>query len=316
MNALSDRYVAAVTNQLPEATRADVARELRATIEDTIEAKGPTVSRSEAERTALIELGDPDLLAASYRGRPLALIGPELYPKWVELTKLLLVIIPPLAGGGALIGQLLAERSLGQAISASALTIFWAIIHVVFWTTFGFALAERHGARAAELDQPWTPDNLPSIEDPLPSVSESIGVLIGYGAGIALLIAAINPTLTADGTSTLLITAAAWPWRWLLVAALGGSILLEVVKLARQRWTMPLAIFNCLLEVAFVAPIAWFALRNQLITTEAQAIIEQWIGWRPLTNGIMVGLVILVAIALWSCIAGVRKARAASGASQ
>ena len=88
--SLTDRYVAATVRGLDEAQRPEVERELRATIEDMVDARleagAPT--RADAERAVLVELGDPVRLAAGYSGRPLHLIGPGVYPEW----------LPPRAG--------------------------------------------------------------------------------------------------------------------------------------------------------------------------------------------------------------------------
>ncbi len=63
---------------VPEKQRADLSAELRASIADQIDARVESgESRDAAERAVLIELGDPDALAAGYTDRPLHLIGPH-----------------------------------------------------------------------------------------------------------------------------------------------------------------------------------------------------------------------------------------------
>ena len=46
---------------------------------------------------ALVELGDPAALAASYVDRPLQLIGPRYYLTWWRLLKLLYSVVLPIA---------------------------------------------------------------------------------------------------------------------------------------------------------------------------------------------------------------------------
>ncbi|MFN8629484.1 MAG: hypothetical protein U0838_03940 [Chloroflexota bacterium] len=81
MTTLTDRYVWAVLRSLPNGQRRAGARD-RALIADAIEARGAVgIPAPDAERAALVELGDPDALAARYMDRPLALIRPRLYPE-------------------------------------------------------------------------------------------------------------------------------------------------------------------------------------------------------------------------------------------
>src|SRR5690606_9194890 len=89
-STLTDRYVWSVTRHLGSDTGPDVARELRGTIMDTVEAKieaGTDPARAEEE--ALTELGDPDVLAGQYGEKPRYLVGPGMYPGYVRLLKTL-----------------------------------------------------------------------------------------------------------------------------------------------------------------------------------------------------------------------------------
>ena len=105
---LTDRYVAAAMRTVPEQQRADLAAELRASIDDQIDARVEQgEERDAAERSVLTELGDPDVLAAGYTGRRLYLIGPKLYLVWWRLLKLLLSIVLPFAVAAVALGVLL-----------------------------------------------------------------------------------------------------------------------------------------------------------------------------------------------------------------
>ena len=58
---LTDRYVDAAMRTVPEAQRADLAAELRGSIDDQIEARlGEGEDQASAERAVLTDLGDPD----------------------------------------------------------------------------------------------------------------------------------------------------------------------------------------------------------------------------------------------------------------
>ncbi len=88
---LIDRYVYAATRSVPERQRRDVADELRASIRDQIDDRAASgEDLRTAERAVLLELGDPDKLAAGFSDRPAYLIGPRYYFEWWRLLKLLL----------------------------------------------------------------------------------------------------------------------------------------------------------------------------------------------------------------------------------
>lgn len=81
MTTLTDRYVAEVARRLPERSRDDISREIRATLADMIESH----EGEDAERAAIIELGDPAILARQYADQPQYLVGPEIYPAFIRL---------------------------------------------------------------------------------------------------------------------------------------------------------------------------------------------------------------------------------------
>ena len=95
-NDLIDRYVGATLRTVPESQRSDIEAELRASIEDALEARMEAgVDADTAKRDVLTEMGDPDRLAAGYTGRPGYLIGPALFFDYKRfLTALLVTVVP------------------------------------------------------------------------------------------------------------------------------------------------------------------------------------------------------------------------------
>ena len=119
MTQLTERYLAAAMRGIPEAQRTDVERELRSSIADALEDRvSAGEDRASAEKAVLEGLGDPVRLAAGIAGRPLYLIGPDLFVEYRQLLVMLLSIVMPivgivqaavaLAGGDDLTGALLA----------------------------------------------------------------------------------------------------------------------------------------------------------------------------------------------------------------
>src|SRR3954464_2212709 len=111
---LTDRYVSAAVRTVPEDQRSDLAAELRASIDDQVDARVEGGEpRGSAERAVLTDLGDPDKLAAGYMDRPLYLIGPRYFLDWWRLLKLLLWIVLPCAAFGIALGQTIAGEPFG-----------------------------------------------------------------------------------------------------------------------------------------------------------------------------------------------------------
>src|SRR5512138_2735071 len=95
MEKMIAAYVNEVGRRLPEKQRADIEREIRSMIEDTLEDESQAQGRPADEEmvvAVLKRLGPPEKLAASY-APPRYLVGPELYPSYVLILKLVLGIV-------------------------------------------------------------------------------------------------------------------------------------------------------------------------------------------------------------------------------
>lgn len=292
--SLTDRYVHAVTRELPQDSRDEVGRELRATVADMVEARAD-LDPTQAEREALVELGDPVRLAGSYRGRPRQLIGPELYPRWREVLLQLLAIVPLIAAMVAVTVELASgepDNIVGGAISAA----FVAAVQVAFWTTLGFAIAEHHEAR--DPYGPWTPERLPEEESTSESRFEAAFELVIYMSAI-LLAFVDRPAFPIGGELTPVVTEQAWAWRWLVVAPLAGFAVFTVLKLAVRRWTLAMAHAQAVLELALVIGLAALFLGIGVWTDAAESVL--WDG-TPIAIVVIVG-----ALGAWETAQGYRR---------
>src|SRR5690606_7396065 len=107
-----------------------------------LEAKGGRTKKN--INTVLTELGDPRLLAQQYKGRNNYLIGPDLYPLFIRILRLILIIVLPIlfvvnlatgfSGGVDHIISLIGY-ALGHTISGA--------IAISFWVTISFVILER-----------------------------------------------------------------------------------------------------------------------------------------------------------------------------
>ena len=319
MTSLTDRYVAATLRGIPEKQRPDLDRELRSSIADAVEdrvANGE--DRAAAEIAALEELGDPSRMAAGMTGRPLYLIGPELFSTYRYFLFLLLAIVVPIVGvveaavelgAGAGIGSALLE-GIGGALSVG--------VQVAFWVTVSFAIVERLDPAVIkdpdlkQLTGPWTVESLPELPTSgAVTPGETVGeiVTIGISIGGLLWLRGWSWVTDASGAPIPLFDPALWDfWFPAIIAIFGLQIVFQVVKLMVGRWTIGLAAVNAVLLAAIAIPFTWLALTGQLINPAFAAAT-----WPALDDGdgiAMIGVAVAsILVNGWEAVDGFRRAR-------
>lgn len=316
MSSLTDRYVHAVTAQLPESQRADIAAELRGTIEDAVAARSEDVGEAEAERRALRELGHPTALADNYRGEGRSLIGPRLYPAWLRTLKALLLWVPALVGAINLAVGVLDEHTGPELVGDLVTSILWAAVMVAFWVTVGFAIAERTGSEEQTLEAlgthaDWDPADLPEPQQRQVSWGDGILSVVLNAFILILLLLPGRLGGTVDTVSWgQIFTDTAYSLRWVLAVGMVASLLASVFVLARGRWTWTTALVNLAGSVLFIGPLVWLAARNNLYAWDTLPV--EWIGDGTLNVNegltLTVTIIVLLAIAVWETGDSFRKA--------
>ncbi len=317
MTSLTDRYVTATVRGLDEAQRADVERELRATIEDMVDARldtGTATDREEAERAVLVELGDPMRLAAGYSGSPLHLIGPTVFPQWRRLVTLLLWTVVPAAVVINLVIRLfvddVAVSGVGPAFGNAAVTGLTVALHVVFWTTLVFAVLERTGT--ADVGE-WTPDQLPE-DDQARAVTlvETVATLVFLVLiALALVWQHVNSPVRAAGQDVPVLDPSLWSlWIPLLLAIVVGHAVVAVLAFRGGRWTMPLAVIGVVLDVVAAGAVIYLVQTGRLFNGAFLDVVSAG-GWvdaeRDLTLGLTLGIVV---VTVWDQVETFRRVRA------
>ena len=287
---LIDRYVLTALRRVPERQRTDIDRELRASIEDAVEARVDAGEPPDtAVRNTLLDLGDPDRLADRYADRTNFLIGPELFPTWRRFMVMLLVTVLPVVVVIGVIVQLLDDPDIGKVIGGAVSTIITVGGQMAFWTTFGFAVIERTGAGKAELRTTWSPDDLPKYD----TGAMPMSTLAAYLIWPALLIAAIV-LQQFTFTDVPVLDPAHWSFWWpylIVVFALRGA---WAVWTQRQGWTRVSALVNGILAVLATAPVVWLLATDSFFNPAfgfPAGDVRQWI-----TVGL---IVVLSASAVW-----------------
>ncbi|GEP48763.1 hypothetical protein FVP74_08180 [Microbacterium saccharophilum] len=269
MNAttFTERYILAVTRAVPEKQRDDVAAELRASIADQIDARMEAgMPAADAEREVLLDLGAPDELAAGYADRPLHLVGPRYYLDWLRLLKLLLAVVLPCAAFGIALGQVLSGAEFGPVVGSTVSGVLSVGVHLAFWVTLIFVLLERYGARPPrEETESWSLDGLPQPRETGATFGDMLSTLIFLALGAAAILWDLNLGFV-PGENLSFLDPGLWPG-WVtglfVVMALEGA--LAVIVHVTGRWTVPLAVVNAVLGLAFAVPALWLLFDGALL---------------------------------------------------
>ncbi len=269
-----ERYTYAVVNALPEAQRADIEKELRSLIEDMLEARTQGRDATDQDTEAvLLELGDPARLADTYRGHRRYLIGPDLYPTYLNLLKIVLgAIAIAMTVVFAIQTILTPARVLDHLVSGLA-NLVQGGFQGFAWVTISMGLAEyyrdRQGKEALKAAPAWKVSHLPQLPekelrinraDPIAAIIFAVlfvvvltfaldvfGIWIFLSGQPGVVVSFLNESVFKPYL----------PFVW-AVAALG--ILNEIAKLIARRWSLRLMALNALVDVAnFAVALALFS---------------------------------------------------------
>ena len=314
---LTDRYVDAAMRTVPENQRDDLAAELRASIDDQVEARVEQGdARDAAERAVLTDLGDPEKLAAQYTDRPLWLVGPRYYLTWWRLTKLLWAIVPACAAFGVALAQTLSGADFGEIVGSVASVTISVIVNIGFWTALVFFIVER-SARGTDvgLVGRWTPDDLPEIRERGTGLSDLVAslVFLGIAAGAILWDHFVGFVYTPETGWMSFLSPDLWPWYvGALFVLMVFEALLAISVYAKGRWDAGSATINLVLNLTVAGGALWLLSQQQLINPEFFAVVI------PADSSATVTTIVqalfgfgVVAVAAWDSVDAFLKARRA-----
>jgi hypothetical protein len=305
MSTLTDRYVSEVLRGVPAPMREDVEQELRASIADAIDASGghaedPQVrvpsgdqasSAESDEERVLNELGDPARLAASLTDGPQYLIGPGLYWDYRRLLRTLLTIVPPIVAVVVSTVQVFAGTPPLEVLIDGIWLFLVVAFQVVLWTTLGFAIAERTGAREVPGQRQWSVADLPERVDRGVTLGETVGTVLGLLVGIAALIwQRYGAGVAGSGEAVPLLDPDLWSfWLPALIVLMSAQVVLQLLAHARGRWTVALAAFRVVGDLIFGVASVYLLLTQQVLNDAffAELDLASWAEpGSPLTQGI------------------------------
>jgi hypothetical protein len=159
---LIDRYLASVGALLPRDQRDDITAELRdvlLTHREEEEARlGRPLTRDETN-ALLKDFGHPLAVAGRY-GRQQYLIGPEIYPVYIFVAKLVLAVIVGAALVTGVVTAVVQPRDIGHAIGVVFDIAWTGGFSAIGGVTLMFAILQWTGASRTLLGA-WNPRDLP-----------------------------------------------------------------------------------------------------------------------------------------------------------
>ncbi|GAA0238933.1 permease prefix domain 1-containing protein [Cryptosporangium japonicum] len=291
MTTLIDRYVFTAVRHVPEKQRTDIDRELRASIDDAVDARiDAGEDRDAAVHATLRELGDPRRLADQYADRPQYLLGPEMYPVWLRTMKMLYTIVLPIVVVVLTGIQAVADPNIGRIIGTSIGATLTIAAHMLFWTTGAFWILERTGVGREELTTgEWTPDALPRYEPRSMGVAELAAIIVWPVLLIAALV--LQQFTFADEP---VLDPANWSfwWPYLLV-----MFVLEIVYALwvyrKAAWDRTVTAVNTVLALASAVPVGWLLADDKFFNPEFVDSLD----WGDIDNpGMWLTRIVLVSV--------------------
>lgn len=252
---LIERYIYAVTKSLPVRQRADIEKELRSIIEDMIEQDSGHEPRLAKVKKALLELGDPSLLANNYRAAKRYLIGPQLFDNYLLVLKIVAGAVFLGITIATVLGMVFSSEINGARIVVNYFgTLAAAMFQAFTWVTIGFGLAEHYGQETIEAkhrNRKWDVADLPEppekssaipIWEPITAIIFSIFFLILF-LSTPHLLGIYFPTEPGWVIIPFFSVTVLKTYRLLVLGIFLTGLAKEIMKLVSGRWTLKLSIF-------------------------------------------------------------------------
>ncbi len=166
MNLL-DLYLEEVHNLLPPKNRKDILKEIRSTLLDMIEDRKAQPGQGASEETVksvLKDFGAPRKVARQFGARNV-LIGPRLFPVYLQVLRIVLIVVAALNVLGLMVSVINpsgADASLFEMVFTIIGGLFSSLFTAFGIVTLSFAGIERTSPEEwkISLDQEWSPEDL------------------------------------------------------------------------------------------------------------------------------------------------------------
>lgn len=326
MNSLIERYVAAAVDDFPGSDNANTTREVRAALEDMVESfVDQGMTREDAERAAVQELGDPKKFADQFRQEPRYLIGPELFRSWWYVLRIALGVLIPLFVVLVVLDVASNESaSIGDFVGGVLGGAFDGLLQAAFWVTLVFAIIQWTGQSGmVEEEKEWTPDDLPMVDHGRQiGISEVILSLVSLVGAIFVGMRFRDDHLGAFGMNQLYDLPMDTPifnpelsqwWGIGFFALMLMSLLVSIWSFVRGSWSTDILGLNLLENGIWLAFLLLLAAAGDIINPEiiaASSRTEDWALTGENSNNIIVGIgMLLIAFDVFDAVRGHLKYR-------
>jgi len=319
---LIDTYVSEVGRRLPKKTRADIEAEIRSILQDMLEERSQKTGKpvdDEMTLEVLKSYGAPEKVAATYLGERY-LIGPRLYPIFMLVLRIVLVVTGVLAaiGLGIALSQTLGHHSaetIIKAIANFATSIMTALGNIVLiFAILEWALFRAGGkveVKGLPIEKEWDPRSLTKVSAPNQvKMGETIVEIVGCFAAIVIFnfypqIIGFTPSLNSvfengnwsSVTFVPLLSEAFFYYIPYLTLVWASTIILNIVLLRMGHWTtvtrvfvIGLKVINILIAGAMLAGSSLIAATTGALTNALGDAEAARIMMTLLTQGVRVGL--------------------------
>jgi hypothetical protein len=191
------RYLYAVDQALPERLRSDVTREIASLIEDKLEERAGDGARTEGMVIDVLrEIGEPGDVARRFDPHPRYLIGPELYPLFARIAKIVLLGALGLVFLATYVPRLVTAHPLDAFLSFGALGrlvdhYYHLVLALLAQLVFTFYILERFRVKVPDFASPFDPHDLPE----LPAQPTDVVTFLDFAgsvAGLTVVAALVN----------------------------------------------------------------------------------------------------------------------------
>jgi len=305
---LVDSYLNEVRQFLPAANRDDILVELRSSLEEQVadhaEMHGRTATM-EDEKSVLRQFGHPLKVASGYQSRRY-LIGPALFPAFLQTLKLILVIVLSVQVALAVILSTSLDWSVSlSGLFAQALDTAFMVAAIVVAVFAGL----EYSGEQLDWYHSWEPESLSAKTTRVIDRSDIITNLIFEGVFLLWWNDAIHlqDWIPVLGEQITLSLSGVWtPLYWPLNVVFSAFFVLHAYVLTRGLWHFNTLIAEVLLGVAALAIAIKLIASGTLVdlTSIGEELSFEW-----LQRTARITLVVIAGIAVWDIWTAIRLLR-------
>lgn len=281
-----DRYIYAVTKELPAKTRNEIGSEITALIDDMMETMDSTLSEEAKTDKVLRELGNPKEFANRYRGKDRYLIGPKYIDEYIFILKIVASSIFIGITIASSLGVMFSIQSITEMLGGYLSALFSGVLQGVAWVTGIFALLEYKGipVETGWAQKEWEPSlllDLPHKKALIPRGESIFSIIINTLILTSFFFAperiglyfksGSQPNFMGFFNLEELVSL-----KLIIIAVFTINMLIEVIKIIYGRWTTKIAIIITALNIVSAALFITFLYNMNIWNSEIVRMIEQY----------------------------------------